>query len=1229
MVSDPFPDNGLEPIPEQLAEDATPPALASAEAGPPSSSPSREIAAAPTLSAEEITRIVESRHDAPYRVLGPQAAEVGQGIVVRAFVPEARRVLLRVAGETGPEREMRLVHSAGLFEIRLPKARAGTIPAYDFLVCRGEMPFVATPDPYRFAVPEFTENDDALFAAGRHAWLFDKLGARPTVRDGIPGADFGVWAPNAGRVSVVGPFNEWDGRRHPMQRTGSRGVWRLFVPGAAPGDFYKFEIKTNDGAVFLKADPFATHSEPPPHRASIITDIAGRSWRDAAWMNGGRAARLREPGLRTHRVVVAETTAEEACRSAGAAGCAFVELPADAAGTYRAGLFTCPVGFASPAAMLDWIDACHAYGLGVVMPAPDEILAASAGDIAWFDGTRLFERAEAENEMLLRLDLAKGEVRSVLLSIAVFRLQQWHADALVCESTDDLPCRTDLPDEILARSRLIVRDARWTTSLSAGEIRRITTGRHDDPFAVLGVHPERLPLTNAVLSLNAPPDGLGVTNTLSPTSPSSPKSSRGVVVRTMQPGALAVHLLPLDAPHLVVEMTRVDPAGLFEARLPSKPAARRFRVFASDGASCDIFDPYSLADFIFGGQDRHLFAEGNHYRIYEKLGAHPRTVGGIDGVGFAVWAPNAEGVGVVGPFNGWNGLTHQMKRHGSSGVWELFVPGAAEGDVYKFEMRARNGHVFLKTDPFASYTEVPPGTASVVHSLDGVHDWRDAGWLETRRNGKPWEQPIAIYEVHLGSWMLGSGGRRLSYSEVAAKLVPYVKTLGFTHIELLPIAEHPYEPSWGYQVSHFYAPTSRFGPPEELMEFVDLCHQHGIGVILDWVPGHFPKDAHALAWFDGTHLFEHADPRKGEHPDWGTLIFNYGRHEVENFLIANALFWLEVFHFDGLRVDAVASMLYLDYSRPAYGGWIPNVHGGRENLEAIEFLKHTNSILHARFPGILMIAEESTAWPNVSRPTDCGGLGFGFKWNMGWMHDTLAYFSVPPDERKWHHGKLTFSIVYAFNENFVLSLSHDEVVHLKRSLLGKMPGEVWERFANLRLLFALMYAHPGKKLLFMGGELGQESEWSHDTGLEWRALEKKPNRALGWYIQDLNRFYRAQPALHQVDFRAGGFEWLEVDNGEESILAFLRKAKDPRRALLFAGNFSAVSRPGHRIGVPYPVTYTVLFDSNDAKYGGSGAARDGERVAAEEIPWHGHAFSMAITLPALSAVILQPAPAEA
>ncbi len=930
MVSDSFPDDDLRPVAEQLVQDAA--AVAAVSADTTSVSPS--IAAEPTLPAEEIARIVRSAHDAPCRVLGPQAAEDGGGIILRAFLPDATRALLRIPGNPA-EQEMLCVDPAGLFEIRLAELRPETMPAYDYLVEWDDAPLVSVADPYRFAPSGFTDDDDALFAAGRHARLFEKLGARPAMRDAASGVDFGVWAPNAARVSVVGPFNGWDGRRHTMQRTGSRGVWQLFVPGARTGDFYKFEIKTSEGDVFLKADPFAVATEPPPHRASIVADVAARSWRDNAWMETGRAARTQDRGLRTYRSAP-DTTPEAAAASADAAGCGFIELAADAAASGPPGLFEAPAGFSSPEALLAWIDACHVQGFGVVLPAPDDLFPDAAADLAWFDGTRLYERPDSVDGEPLRFDLAKGEVRSVLLSVAAFRLWCWHADALVCD-IDPLRRLADLPAEFLATARLIFRDTAWTTRLSSANIRRIADGRHDDPFAILGLHVAPSPPAVGTAPVEEPDP---------------------VVVRTMQPDAVGVHLLPGEAPYLTVEMTAIDPAGLFEARLPVAPADWRLRVFTADGGSKEIVDPYTLIDFTFGAQDRHLFAEGNHYRLYRKLGAHPRTVRGIEGVTFAVWAPNAEGVGVVGAFNGWNGLVHQMKRHSASGVWEIFVPGAAEGDVYKFEIRARNGHVFLKTDPFASRAEVPPATGSVVHNLDGVHDWRDAGWLEARRNGKPWEQPIAIYEVHLGSWMQGPGGRRLSYSEVAAKLVPYVKTLGFTHIELLPIAEHPYEPSWGYQVSHFYAPTSRFGPPEELMEFIDLCHENGIGVILDWVPGHFPKDAHALAWFDGTHLFEHADPRRGEHPDWGTLIFNYGRHEVENFLIANALFWLEVYHFDGLRVDAVASMLYLDYSRPAHSGWIPNAYGGKENLEAIEFLKHTNSILHARFPGILMIAEE-------------------------------------------------------------------------------------------------------------------------------------------------------------------------------------------------------------------------------------------------------------------------------
>ncbi len=1206
MVGSSIQDSPSEPVSAGAGEGA--PARPDRDEPAPTEPGQAQKEPGPTLSADEIARIVQSRHDAPYSVLGLHPAPDGRGTVVRAFFPEAVRARLRVAGENGGDQpaDLRAIDPQGMFEVVLfdvPDPAA--MPAYHFLVGWSEdAPLVEVADPYRFSPPEFTGEDAALFAAGRHAVLFEKLGARPAERDGAAGTDFGVWAPGAARVSIVGSFNGWDGRRHPMQRMGTSGVWQIFVPGAAPGDFYKFEIKTHEGAVFLKPDPFAAVTEPSQHRASVVAGIARWRWRDAQWTTTGKARQFDERGLRTHRVSP-EATAEEAVRAAASTGCAFVELTSDAAGTARAGLFACPAVFGEPQRLLDWIETCHLQGIGVVFPAPEEVLLNAVSDLSWFDGSRLFETSRSETSDALHLDLTKGEVRSILLSAAAFRLRFWHADALACD-VEALPLLADLPKDLLAGPALLVRDPAWTTALSATAVRLICGGRHDDPYAVLGCHA-------------LPPAKAGSTSAM--------PSRQGAVVRTLRPGAAAVHLELPDAPHLEFEMTSLDPAGLFEGWIPEAPGSWRFRVFDANGESRVVVDPYAFADFIFNAEDRRLFGEGNHYRIYEKLGAHPRTVRNVAGVTFAVWAPNAEGVGAVGPFNGWNGLAHQMKRHGSSGVWETFVPGAGDGDIYKFEVRARSGHVFLKTDPFATCTEVPPATASVVHDLEGIHQWRDSAWLDARRGSRPWQEPISIYEVHLGSWVKGPGGRRLSYGEVARRLVPYVKGLGFTHIELLPIAEHPYEPSWGYQVSHFYAPTSRFGPPEELMEFVDLCHDGGVGVILDWVPGHFPKDAHALAWFDGTHLFEHDDPRKGEHPDWGTLIFNYGRHEVENFLIANALFWLEVYHFDGLRVDAVASMLYLDYSRPAYGGWIPNAFGGRENLEAIEFLKHTNSILHARFPGVLMIAEESTSWPNVSRPTDQGGLGFGFKWNMGWMHDTLAYFSVPPAERRWHHGKLTFSIVYAFNENFVLSLSHDEVVHLKRSLLGKMPGDERERFANLRLLFALMYAHPGKKLLFMGGELGQESEWSHEAELDWRVLERKPNRALGWFIQDLNGLYRAQPPLHEVDCRASGFEWLEADNAEDSTLAFLRKAKDPRRALLFAGNFSAVSRPGHRIGVPYPVTYTALLNSNDERYGGSGSSRC-PQVSADEIPHNGHAFSIALDLPALSAVILQPAPVE-
>ena len=1169
------------------------------------------------LPPDEVERIVQSRHDRPSQVLGAHPAEDGRLTVIRAFLPQAERVIVRSLGENAEEHEMRRCHPDGLFEARVAQFTEG----YEYLVIDASGTARRLSDPYRFQSFRFTEVDQWLFMHGQHFRLFDKLGARPATRGGVSGVEFAVWTPHAMRVSVVGDFNDWDGRRHPMQRTAKCGIWELFVPDVRCGALYKYEIKTPQGAVFMKADPFAVITQPSPNFASIVFDLDRHVWSDEQWMRNGRIAAVRERGvhacpwpLPVDHGQTDVSSVDALLREIAAAGYTFVELPAADGGRQSASLFTFGPPLPAPQDMIAWVEACHRHGLGVLLRDSGAIFPAALSHLASFDGTQLYEREGENSDGGLVFDLVKGEVRSVSLSTAMFWLHRYHIDAIRANSAG-LALLADLLPEVQDRVpgfRLLVRDESLEPTLSAEEIARISTGRHDDPFSVLGLQQTAIP----------DPEEDEVEGA------AEPEARPAVVVRAMLPGAVAAQVLSPDQPELLYEMHMIDDAGLFEVRLPAAPADYRLRSFQCCGASREIVDPYKFRKFSFGADDQHLFGAGNHYRIYERLGAHARSVDGVSGVGFAVWAPNAEGVSVVGPFNGWNRLVHQMKRHGVSGVWETFVPDLTVGDLYKFEMRSPNGHVILKTDPYAFYTEVPPTTASIVYELNGAHTWRDEEWMEKRRAGKPWRQPMAIYEVHLGSWMRGPDNRPLSYREIAAKLVPYVKTLGFTHIELMPIAEHPYEPSWGYQISNFYAPTSRFGEPGDLMAFVDACHQSGIGVILDWVPGHFPKDAHALAWFDGTHLYEHADPRKGEHPDWGTLIFNYGRHEVENFLIANALFWLEIYHFDGLRVDAVASMLYLDYSRPAYGGWVPNVHGGNENLEAIEFLKHTNSVLHARFPGVLMIAEESTSWPKVSRPTHHGGLGFGFKWNMGWMHDTLAYFSTPPAQRKEHHGQLTFGITYAFSENFILSLSHDEVVHLKRSLLNKMPGEDWEKFANLRLLFTVMYAYPGKKLLFMGSELGQDGEWDHACELEWGALKSKANRALGWVLHDLNRLYRAERALHEADFHGTGFEWLEVDNAEESIIAFLRKARDPRQTVLFAANFSDVSRPEHRIGVPYPVAYTELFDSNARRYDGFALAAQSSPlvVQAEEIPYHGREFSIRLSLPALSAVILKPAP---
>ena len=622
--------------------------------------------------------------------------------------------------------------------------------------------------------------------------------------------------------------------------------------------------------------------------------------------------------------------------------------------------------------------------------------------------------------------------------------------------------------------------------------------------------------------------------------------------------------------------------------------------------------------------DLYLFGEGTLHRAYEKLGAHRREVDGQTGVHFAVWAPNAEEVSVIGDFNGWDPRSHGMRNLGASGIWETFVPEVGDGDRYKYEIRSRAGGERLqKADPYGFFFESDASGAAIVWDLNR-YTWRDGDWMQERPAKNGWfDRPMSIYELHPGSWKRSSdrGGRPLTYRELAEQLVPYVKEMGYTHIELLPVLEHPFAGSWGYQVTGFFAPTSRFGPPEDFKSFVDACHLNGIGVILDWVPGHFPKDAHGLARFDGTALYEHEDPRQGEHRDWGTLVFNYGRNEVRAFLLSSALFWLEEYHIDGLRVDAVASMLYLDYSRKE-GEWLPNEFGGRENLEAMEFLRQLNVQTHSQAPGSITVAEESTAWPGVTRPVHLGGLGFTYKWNMGWMHDMLRYVGKDPVYRRWAHNDLTFSLLYAFTENFVLPFSHDEVVHGKRSMLDKMPGDQWQKQANLRALFGYMFGHPGKKLMFMGSEFGQWREWSHDDSLDWHLLEHEGHRGLQRWVRDLNRVLHEQPALYQVDFDHTGFEWIDCADFEGSIVSFIRHAHDPSDFVVVAVNFTPVPRPGYLIGVPQAGHYVELVNSDAAIYGGSNVGNAGA-VEAEPVPAHGRPHRLSLTLPPLACVILK------
>jgi 1,4-alpha-glucan branching enzyme len=720
----------------------------------------------------------------------------------------------------------------------------------------------------------------------------------------------------------------------------------------------------------------------------------------------------------------------------------------------------------------------------------------------------------------------------------------------------------------------------------------IVSGTGDDPFAVLGPH-------RVVV------DGRSA-----------------LVVRTMQPSASDVQLV---TPARVFGMQRRRLEGIFEATVPLDGPPEEFvywfRVREASEVR-EVGDPYRFGP-VLSDYDLHLFAEGTHYRAWQRFGAHRMTIGHETGVHFAVWAPNAQRVSVIGDFNRWDGRTYVMRRLIPSGVWEIFIPDLADGMPYKYEVRTHAGHLLQKADPCGRRFEVPPNSASVIWS-DGGYRWGDGDWIQDRESFGGWhDRPMSIYEVHLGSWrrVPEESHRPLTYRELAATMVPYVREMGYTHIELMPVLEHPFTGSWGYQVIGFFAPTSRFGTPDDFRYFVDECHRHGLGVILDWVPGHFPKDEHGLAHFDGTALYEHADPRQGEHREWGTLVFNYGRNEVRSFLFSSALFWLEEFHLDGLRVDAVASMLYLDYSRNE-AEWIPNQFGGRENLEAVSFLQQLNTITHGTVPGTITVAEESTAWPAVSRPVYVGGLGFSYKWNMGWMHDMLQYVKEDPVHRRWHHNKITFSMLYAFTENFILPFSHDEVVHGKRAMLDKMPGDVWQKQATLRTLYGYMFGHPGKKLMFMGSEFGQWREWNCEESLDWHLLEEPVHAGLARWVRELNAVYQREPSLHQVDFDGAGFAWIDCNDNENSVISLIRRARHPEDFTVMVANFTPVPRPGYRIGVPAGGWYREVLNSDAEAYGGSNMGNSGG-VMTDPIAAHGYDQSLSLIVPPLGFLLLK------
>ena len=743
------------------------------------------------------------------------------------------------------------------------------------------------------------------------------------------------------------------------------------------------------------------------------------------------------------------------------------------------------------------------------------------------------------------------------------------------------------------------------------QVNQIVCNLHHNPFEILGCHPIE---KNGKL--------------------------QSWVVRAYLPNAQAAWVIAGKGKKEYPMRSAHNP-HFFECSIEA-PEFKNYQLRVKEGENeRSISDPYSFNPKVITEFDLHLFGEGNHHSIYEKLGAHPVEIDGVKGVYFAVWAPNARNVSVLGDFNHWDGRQHQMRKINNT-VWEIFVPEIGVGCAYKYEIKNWEGHIYEKSDPYGYQQEVRPKTASIVANLD-KYEWGDRAWMENRAKSDPLTQPISVYEIHLGSWLHASSdektpllkgrsepvkvselkqeARFLSYYELAEKLIPYIKELGYTHIEILPIAEHPFDGSWGYQVTGYYAPTSRYGNPEDLMYFIDKCHQNEIGVIVDWVPGHFPKDGHGLAFFDGTHLYEHADPRKGEHKEWGTLVFNYSRNEVRNFLVANVLFWFEKYHIDGIRVDAVASMLYLDYQRKD-GEWLANQYGGRENIEAADFLRQVNHLLFEKYPGSLSIAEESTAWPMVSWPTYTGGLGFNLKWNMGWMHDMLDYFSMDPWFRQFHQNNVTFSMWYHHSENYMLALSHDEVVHGKSNIIGKMPGDQWQKLANIRALFSYMLAHPGKKTMFMSMEFGQWSEWNVWSDLEWHLLQHEPHQQLKAFFADLNSLYKSQPALYERDFNQEGFQWIDCNDSNHSVVSFIRRAKDTNEFVIAICNFTPQPHSHYRIGAPEPGYYAEIFNSDSRKYGGSNMGNLGGKFT-DEWWFHNYHNSLDLCLPPLGVLILK------